>query len=926
MATFTQVLSLLLKYPEHRRGRLFEKLCAWFLQNEPAYRRQIRRVWLWNQWSERWGAEAGIDLVAETLGNELWAVQAKTYHSDYYVTKADIDSFLSELNRPAFSFRLLIATTNHLGVNAQRVLDAQEKPVRVLDLFRLEQASVNWPASLRSFTARRLAGKRPRPHQRRAIRAVVQGFRRARWGQLIMACGMGKTLVGLWIAERLRARRTLVLVPSLSLLSQTIREWTANGTQTFSLLPVCSDETVGDSDQVVARVSELGLPATTDPRKIAAFLRGPGTRIVFATYQSSPEVARAFTRRSILPFDLTIADEAHRCAGPVSSNFGVILDDRSVPARRKLFMTATPRYFTQRVIRAAGEVDWDIASMDDAMRFGPVFHSLSFSEAIDQKLLTDYQVSIVGVDNETFRRYVARRQLVTTDGRRIRDARSLATEIILAKSMRRFDLRRVISFHNRVVRARAFSRRFPQIVAWMPSSQRPRGPLWAKHVSGDMPTGTRDALLWHFRHLDESERGLLTNARCLGEGVDVPTLDGVAFIDPRRSQVDIVQAVGRAIRRSETKRLGTIVLPVFINRGDSPEQVPEESQFRSIWDVLRALRSHDDDLAEQLDTLRRQLGDRGTVKGWPGKIHVDLPRRVGKSFIRAFEVRLVEATTASWEFWYGRLLRFVRRHSHARVPSEYREEGFRLGRWVIKQRARRRRLAPERVQQLEALPGWEWDARLASWEDGFATLQRFAKHNGHARVSATHREGGFRLGLWAVVQRVFYRKGTLDRDRVRRLEALPGWVWNPRVGTWESAFEVLQRFVSRYGHARIGVEQSVDGFALGKWVHKQRTAFRQGRLDRGRRGRLEKLPGWEWDPKGMAWTRAFARMERFVHREGHARVPATLRQDGFHLGAWAYVQRRRYRRGVLSRDRARRLKSLPGWEWSHAEALDGSER
>ena len=262
----------------------------------------------------------------------------------------------------------------------------------------------------------------------------------------------------MFITEKLAAERTLVLVPSLSLLAQTLREWTANTKTGFDFLPVCSDETVAEPDAVVANTSDLGFPVTTKPQEIAAFLRRrSGRRVIFATYQSSPEIAKAFRLGRVPAFDLVIADEAHRCAGRISSDFATILDSEAIKAHRRLFMTATPRYFTGRVVREAKEADFEVASMDNKAKFGPVFHKLGFAEAIERALLTDYQVVVIGVDDATYRDWAQRGRFVTLDGTKVTDARTLAGQIGLAKAMRRYDLHRTITFHSRVKRAREFA-------------------------------------------------------------------------------------------------------------------------------------------------------------------------------------------------------------------------------------------------------------------------------------------------------------------------------------------------------------------------------------------------------------------------------------------------------------------------------------
>ncbi len=245
-----------------------------------------------------------------------------------------------------------------------------------------------------------------------------------------------------------------------------------------------------------------------------------------------------------------------------------------------------------------------------------------------------------------------------------------------------------------------------------------------------MSAGKRRTLLQHLGDVNHGERGLIANARCLTEGIDVPTLDGVALIDPRRSEVDIVQAVGRAIRLASNKTVGTIVIPVFIDTDEDPEIALDDSAFKPVWDVIKALRSHDDELGKQLDELRRQLTQWGRRPRLPGKIHFDLPARVGIDFARAFDVRLVEQTTAAWEEWFGLLEQFVERTGDARVPSSYTVDDCKLGLWALTQRHRHAKgaLDADRERQLQELPGWTWDPFAAQWEEGFSRLLDYVKH------------------------------------------------------------------------------------------------------------------------------------------------------------------------------------------------------
>ena len=402
---------------------------------------------------------------------------------------------------------------------------------------------------------------------------MVDGFDRSDRGQMIMACGTGKTLTALFVKEKLAADRTLVLAPSLSLLSQLLSDWTANATAHFEHLPVCSDETVAN-DSIVVSAHELGDRVTTDPETIADFLRGSGPRVVFATYQSSPEIAKAFELDGVAPFDLVVADEAHRTVGRSTTAFGTVLDNKKIPAKRRLFMTATPRFVAGSVIGDAEALDCDVASMDNEAKYGPVFHRLPFAEAIDRGLLTDYQVVVVGVDDVECREMADKARWVESDGIGIKNARPLAAQIGVAKAMSRHDMRRAISFHSRIDGARRFARSLPEVISWMPDDQRPTGQVWANYVSGAMTASQRRVRIRELDTIDLDHRGLLSNARCLTEGVDVPTLDGVVFIDPKRSEVDIVQAVGRAIRLAPDKTVGTIVIPVFMSTSARPRSHP----------------------------------------------------------------------------------------------------------------------------------------------------------------------------------------------------------------------------------------------------------------------------------------------------------------------------------------------------------------
>jgi superfamily II DNA or RNA helicase len=908
-----------------RRGTQWEHVCKWFLETDPVYRAQLKKVWLWKQWPGRWGRDAGIDLVAQAKDGTRWAIQAKAYAPDNAVTKKDMDSFLSESARAEFDHRLLIATTRHVSAAAIRASTAAEKPVSTLlrhDLDRRE--GLPWPVSFTAWAKGRIPKpkpKRPRPHQTKALRAVLTKLKHHDRGQLILACGTGKTLTALWLHERLKASRTVVLVPSLSLLGQTLQEWVANAKTPFETLPVCSDDTVRrvDHDALMSSTLDLGYPSTTDPKAVRAFLKRRGPRVVFATYQSSPVIANALARTK-QRFDLLIADEAHRCAGVVSSDFSTALDNKKIPARKRVFLTATPRYYTARVVNEAKQEDLEVASMNDEAVFGPVFHRLAFAEAIEKDLLTDYRVVIVGIDDDRYRRYAEQGRLLTLDGMKQTDARTLAAHIGLAKTMRTYDMERVISFHGRVSGATQFARTLPAIIDWMPRRERPSGQVWAEPVSGAMSSGDRKTKLDRLRAVETGERGILSNARCLGEGIDVPTLDGIAFVDPKHSQVDIVQAVGRAIRKGDGKQTATIVIPVFVDATADGEEVLDASAYRAIASVLRALRDHDEELADELDALRRDLGQRPSSRVvLPQKLVLDLPRVIGKEFSTAIGTAVVQLTTASWEAMYGQLVSYTEQFGLAHVSSPLKRSGDRqLHRWVNKQRSRKQALASDRRIRLEALPGWTWDARETRWEEMFERLDSYVKTNGHSRVPRNYRTAeGHHLGFWVTLQRA--RRDTVSKERQSRLEELSGWTWHVKETQWEETISEIETFAHRHGHLRIPIRMRGMTTNLVAWMRDQIRDYHEGRLTPAKQQKLSEIPGWTWtfreDRRVSQWQSNYQILVKYAKNNDTARVPHSyVTPDGFRLGAW--VKKQKQRSFANYPERKNQLEALPGWSWS----------
>ena len=427
----------------------------------------------------------------------------------------EVTNFLADSNRVEIEDRILMMSTNKLSEKTSKeVIAGQEKQVVIRDRQYFESINYEYPNHISEISKSKIGKKaEARQHQAKAIDDVKAGFLKNDRGQLIMACGTGKTFTTLWIKERLKAKSVLVLLPSLSLLSQTMREWVWGANEEFEALAVCSDPTVGKSkNSEDISTSEVG-KVTWDVQEIKSFLKQETPKVLFCTYQSSDLIAQAQKDKSIPSFGLTVCDEAHRCAGKVEAGFATILHEDKIRSEKRLFTTATPRYYGKNVLKASEGRGVQIVGMDDQKVFGPVFHKLTFGEAIEKNMLTDYQVVVVGVTEPMVREWIAEGEIVSTDTQ-VSDARTLAAKIAVLKAIKDFQLSRVISFHSKVKRASEFSKGVELVNNLIDPDQRPSGKIWSSHVDGSMTAGKRRDLINNLKELDGFDIGLLTNARC----------------------------------------------------------------------------------------------------------------------------------------------------------------------------------------------------------------------------------------------------------------------------------------------------------------------------------------------------------------------------------------------------------------------------
>ncbi len=676
---------------EADKGHRFEVLMKRYFQTDPIYKERFSDVWLWNEWPYAKGHDVGIDIVAKEADSDRYvAIQCKFYAPDYLLNAHDVDTFFMALNstvktehsdKDSFVSGIIVATTDHWNLVLQDAMFKQHIPCQRIGLSDLEEASVDWSA-ISKGNAGELPKYDARPHQREAIDAVMEGFKSADRGKLIMACGTGKTFTALRLTEEYTNGKgcILFLAPSIALVAQSLREWMAQTTCKIHPIAVCSDgeaSSIDDLNDLSAR--DLPARATTDPKTIAQLytkFKDSHLTVIFSTYQSIEKLHEAQKVGALPEFDLCICDEAHRTTGVSlydaktgklnESHFVKVHQQDYIACRKRIYMTATPKIYAESARTKAKDANAELASMDDRSYFGDEFFRLPFSRAVREGLLTDYKVLILCVDEDYVKEVLDEHLQQDETGaieldeavRLVGCYNGLRKKVKLPKKPdatnedAAYDpslpdllahdedflisdpapMKRAVAFANKIAVSKHYTEMWKEVVEAIRKHDEEDTTFIdseMQHVDGNMDMGERAALLgWLKGNAGTNathgvpECRILSNARCLSEGVDVPSLDAVMFLAPRKSQVDVVQSVGRVMRRAAGKKFGYIILPIGISPKDKPEEVlDKDEKYKVVWEVLQALRSHDDRFNAEINSieLNKGRGKRIAVVGVTGK-------------------------------------------------------------------------------------------------------------------------------------------------------------------------------------------------------------------------------------------------------------------------------------------------------------------
>lgn len=693
---------------EKDKGDKFERLMLAFFREEPTYKSQFKNVWLWPDWPGNKGLpDTGIDLVAENVDGGFTAIQCKNYAPNITLEKSDIDSFFTESGKQPFTHRIIVSTTNLWSVHAENSLKGQDKPVRRIGVDALANSMIDWDnISINNLAKLKLIeGKKRRKHQIEAITATINGFKEHDRGKLIMACGTGKTFTAQCISEDLVGigGSVLVLVPSISLLSQTVKEWTADSNLPVNVYAVCSDAKAGRRRETEDMSPyDLAIPATTNTELlVSSFKRNKSKErmnIILSTYQSI-EIVHKAQKEGIGKFDLIIADEAHRTTGVTlmgeeDSMFTKVHDDSYLASKKRLYMTATPRVYGDSAKAKADAADAWLASMDDYETYGEEFYRLGFHEAVNRDLLTDYKVLVLTVNEEAVAEAFQQQLADSNHELKLDDATKIVGCLnAFAKqdpgnkyfANDNSPMKRVVAFSNTISGSKKFKELFGEVSQRFKSytSSDLTINVEVDHIDGSFNSFKRDELLgWLKADPNPSYCHVLSNARCLTEGVDVPSLDAIVFLEPRNSMVDVVQAVGRVMRRNANKKYGYVILPIGIPAGISPEEaLNDNKRYAAVWQVLNALRSHDERInavvnkldlnnepPEIIEVVPVGFSDPGTEtptneggETKPRALQLEFPLEEIRQAIFAKIVQKV-GTKQYWETWAKDVAQIAERH------------------------------------------------------------------------------------------------------------------------------------------------------------------------------------------------------------------------------------------------------------------------
>lgn len=868
-------------------GKAFEYFSKYYFLSHPDFNDEFDQVYLYEEIPpeilEKYklpSTDHGIDLLLIDRYKKAIAVQCKFRNDENSSLSWSKDKianlFASGLN---CDYYMLFTNASKITKVASN-LTSKFSLVSIANLLSLSKEDFQrLTAIANSIQPKEVTKFLPHNHQLEAINAVCHEFKKHDRTQLVLPCGAGKTLTSLWIKEKLNSRCTLLLVPSLALIRQIKSEWLRHKSKKFEYLCVCSEKDIDKGGFDIPRIEdyEVGTNVSTDPIIINRFLGKQGNRVIFSTYQSLSAIEVAIKTLKGFAFDLAICDEAHKTSGgKLNNTFTLIHDNERIKCSHRLYMTATPRILSTKLKSKLDKTEFKlIADMGNENIFGKEAFRLSFGEAIDRKILVDYKIIGVGVTDKQIQNYIEERNYIGTE-----TVEDVAHNFALEYVMNKYQATHALTFHSTVIKAKKFSERHKF------SFQQ----TYSNFVSGEVPTSIRSKILSEFK---AKPKGVISNARCLTEGVDVPTIDLIYFCDPKNSKIDIVQATGRALRKSNSrhKEYGYIVIPIYHHEEeDIDEKILKKPIFNYLVQVVRSLGDQDERLDAEIQEIAYGKGKRKT-----SKINFEyIPEEDEISFIKLDRLQkklketlfdeIITRTKSNWSLKYLELKEFIKTNGNMEVS---RSGNRKLANWIYEQRRanRLKRIDPIKKKKLTELK-FEWGESEfkskvtphESFMKQYDQLKEFHRKRGHSRYMKKY--GNPTLYHWTLRVRGDWKKGVLEKKYIKLLKEINFPFSTEKLGpspkddNWFERLLELRDFKEKYGHANVS-QVDPEYWSLGLWLNDQR-AQKKGRkhgkdlrfLSQERIDLLDEL-NIEWDRRKSQWKDKLNLLKQHKEKYGH---------------------------------------------------------
>lgn len=761
--------------------------------------------------------------------------------------------------------------------------------------------------------------KKPIPHdyQTDAIEAVVNHFQENERGQLILPCGAGKTLTSLWIKEKLQSTNTLVLVPSLALLRQIKSNWNEAYNTKFIRLNVCSEKDIDsdtDNDIAITHTYEILGNVTTDKNLIISFLQKADNKVIFSTYQSLQIIVDALQILSNFHFDLIIADEAHKTSGFSDQNkFTLVHNNEKVRGLKRLYMTATPRIASPELKAKHTERIKYLKDMSNPKVYGNEAYRMTFGTAIEKDILVKYKIIAVGVSDTDLKKYIEQNiQLTKTEN--IKDyAHNYALNIVMEK----YKANHALTFHSRIKLAEDFAKRHNQLVQ----------DVFATSISGTQTTSQREIILKAF---EKADKAVVSNAKCLTEGVDVPVIDIVYYSDPKNSKIDIVQSAGRALRKAKhrNKEMGFIVVPIFHKDRETVDDAIEKSDYKNLITVIRSLCDQDERLVSEINELawnKEQNKRNATFELTFSDEQTDNVlqfEQIKEKLKNSLFNQVIETLKDSWEIHYKEVEEYFKANGNSNIPARHKAiDGFGIGTWCVAQRVNFNKglLSDSEIKKLQKL-NFDFDPHKTLFEFDFQELLQFKEKNGHVDVPVM----GNRLGMRVNRYRTHYRQEKLSQKKIDSLTNIGFQFVLKENFSWDERFEELKEYYKTYKTKYV---MSTINSALYSWDKRQRTENIKGKLNKEQVEKLNSI-NFDWEIKSIRNKKDNSEDKQPVNEEKwdemfqilvnyktvHGSLVLSSNQEFDKLRRWCLTQRIRNNKNKLLEERFVKLDDL-GFIW-----------